>query len=160
MQLIVAAVGSRMPDWVDRGFADYAERMPPELRVVLREVRPEPRTAGKTVEAMMATEAERLRATLAAGGPRGRTVVALDEHGRDLSSLDLATLIGQWRDEGNDVGFLIGGPDGLDAGVKAEAHLRIRLSSMTLPHGLARLLLAEQLYRAWTITQRHPYHRV
>ncbi len=159
MQLIVAAVGSRMPTWVDQAFDDYAGRMPPELRVVLREVRPEPRTAGKTVEAMMTAEAERLRATMVRSGSREPTVVALDELGRDLSSLDLSKSLVQWRDAGDDVCFLIGGPDGLDAALKAEARMRLRLSSMTLPHGLARVLLAEQLYRAWTITQQHPYHR-
>ncbi len=159
MQLIVAAVGSRMPTWVDQAFEDYAGRMPPELRMILREVRPEPRTAGKTVDAMMLAEGERLRAALVRSGARGPTVVALDETGRDLSSLDLSRLLVQWRDDGDDVCFLIGGPDGLDDAIKAEARMRMRLSSMTLPHGLARVVLAEQLYRAWSITQQHPYHR-
>lgn len=159
MQLIVVAVGSRMPTWVDQAFDDYAGRMPPELRVILREVRPEPRTAGKTVDAMMLAEGERLRTTLTRSGSRGPTVVALDEQGRDLSSLDLSRLLLQWRNDGDDVCFLIGGPDGLDDGIKGEARMRLRLSSMTLPHGLARVLLAEQLYRAWSITQQHPYHR-
>lgn len=155
MQLVVAAVGSRMPGWVDAAFTDYAARMPPELRIDLREVRPEPRTAGKPVEAMMAAEAERLRQVLPKHGP----LIALDEHGRDLTSTALATLIEAWRADGDDVAFLVGGPDGLDAGLKAEARMRVRLSSLTLPHGLARVVLAEQLYRAWSITQNHPYHR-
>lgn len=159
MQLIVAAVGSRMPGWVDRAFDEYAGRMPADLRVVLREVRPEPRTAGKTVDAMKRAEGERLRATLLRSGSREPNLVALDELGRDLSSLDLATLLAEWRADGDDVSFLIGGPDGLDDALKAEAKMRLRLSSMTLPHGLARVLLAEQLYRAWSITQQHPYHR-
>ena len=155
MQLVIVAVGSRMPGWVDEAFADYTGRMPPELRIELRDVRPEPRTAGKTVAAMMEAEAERLRQVLPRHGPR----IALDEHGRDLTSTGLATLIEQWRADGDDVAFLIGGPDGLAASLKAEAQMRIRLSSMTLPHGLARVVLAEQLYRAWSITQNHPYHR-
>ena len=155
MQLVIAAVGSRMPSWVDTAFGEYAGRMPPDLRMVLREVRPEPRTSGQTVVAMMAAEAERLRAALPKHGPR----IVLDERGRDLSSLALATLIAQWRADGDDVSFLIGGPDGLDPALKAEAHARIRLSSMTLPHAVARIVLAEQLYRAWSITQNHPYHR-
>jgi 23S rRNA (pseudouridine1915-N3)-methyltransferase len=155
MQLVIAAVGSRMPGWVDEAFADYAGRMPPDLRIELREVRPEARTAGKTVDAMMHAEAERLRQVLPKHGPR----VALDEHGRDLTSRALATLVSQWRDDGDDVAFLIGGPDGLDAALKNDAQMRIRLSSLTLPHGLARVMLAEQLYRAWSITQNHPYHR-
>jgi 23S rRNA (pseudouridine1915-N3)-methyltransferase len=155
MQLVIAAVGSRMPAWVDAAFEDYAARMPPDLRIVLREVRPEARTAGKSVDAMTAGEALRLREALPKHGPR----IALDEHGRDLTSTALAGLIEQWRGDGDDVAFLIGGPDGLDATLKAEASQRLRLSSMTLPHGLARVLLAEQLYRAWSITQNHPYHR-
>jgi 23S rRNA (pseudouridine1915-N3)-methyltransferase len=155
MQLIVIAVGSRMPAWVDTAFDDYASRMPPDLKLVLREVKPEPRTAGKTVEAMMSAESERLRAALPKRGPR----IVLDEHGRDLTSMALSSLIGQWRADGDDVSFLIGGPDGLDDDIKSEARMRIRLSSMTLPHGMARVLLAEQLYRAWSIAQNHPYHR-
>ena len=155
MQLVIAAVGSRMPTWVDQAFDDYASRMPADLRVVLKEIRPEARTAGKTVDAMMGAEAERIRLALPKHGPR----VALDEHGRDLTSIDLAALITRWKADGDDVSFVIGGPDGLDATLKAEAGLRIRLSSLTLPHGMARVLLAEQLYRAWSITQNHPYHR-
>jgi 23S rRNA (pseudouridine1915-N3)-methyltransferase len=155
MQLIVIAVGSRMPAWVDTAFDDYASRMPPDLKLVLREVKPEPRTAGKTVEAMMSAESERLRAALPKHGPR----IVLDEHGRDLTSMALSSLIEQWRADGDDVSFLIGGPDGLDDDIKSEARMRIRLSSMTLPHGMARVLLAEQLYRAWSIAQNHPYHR-
>lgn len=159
MQLIIAAVGSRMPTWVDMAFADYAGRMPPDMRMVLKEVRPEPRTAGKTVEAMRSAEGERLRAALSRTGPRDTTMIALDEHGRDVSSMELAGLIERWRVDGDDVSFLIGGPDGLDRDLKAEARMRVRLSTMTLPHGMARVLLAEQLYRAWSITQNHPYHR-
>lgn len=155
MQLVIAAVGLRMPAWVDQAFDDYAARMPVDLRIVLKEVRPEPRTAGKTVDAMMSAEAERIRLAL----PRHGSRIALDEHGRDLTSVELSALISQWKAEGDDVSFLIGGPDGLDPAIKAEAKMRVRLSSLTLPHGMARVLLAEQLYRAWSITQNHPYHR-
>lgn len=155
MQLVICAVGSRMPAWVDQAFDDYAHRMPPDLRIVLREVRPEARTAGKPVAAMMSAEAERLRIALPKHGAR----IVLDEHGRDLSSQDLAALLARWRADGDDVAFLIGGPDGLDPSLRAEAAARIRLSSLTLPHAMARVLLAEQLYRAWSITQNHPYHR-
>ncbi len=155
MQLVIAAVGARMPAWVDAAFDDYAARMPADLRLALREIRPESRIEGKTTTALMAAEAERLRAALPRHGPR----IALDERGRDLTSMDLAGMIGQWRADGDDVAFLIGGADGLDAGLKAEADLRMRLSSLTLPHALVRVILAEQLYRAWSITQKHPYHR-
>lgn len=155
MQFVIAAVGSKMPAWVDHAFDDYASRLPAEMRVTLREVRPDPRTTGRTVEAMMHSEAERLRQALPKRGPR----VALDERGRDLTSTALSSLIEGWRADGDDVAFLIGGPDGLDATLKDEAQLRMRLSSLTLPHGLARVLLVEQLYRAWTIANHHPYHR-
>jgi 23S rRNA (pseudouridine1915-N3)-methyltransferase len=155
MQLVIAAVGSRMPAWVDLAFDDYATRMPADLRIVLREVRPESRTGGKSVAAMMGAEGERLRAAL----PRHGARIALDERGRDVTSNDLAAMIGTWRADGDDVAFLIGGPDGLEPAIKAECTARLRLSSLTLPHGMARVLLAEQLYRAWSITQNHPYHR-
>jgi 23S rRNA (pseudouridine1915-N3)-methyltransferase len=155
MQLIVVAVGSRMPAWVDAAFDDYASRMPPDLRVVLREVRPEPRVSGKTVEAMMAAEAERIRNVLPKRGPW----IALDERGAEVGSAALAASLASWRADGDDVAFVVGGPDGLDASLRAEARTTMRLSTMTLPHGLARVVLAEQLYRAWSITQNHPYHR-
>ena len=155
MQLLIVAVGSRMPAWVDHAFDDYATRMPSELRLALREVRPEPRTGGKPVEAMKAAEGDRIRAALPKRGPQ----VALDEHGRDVTSVGLSRLLVEWRAAGDDVAFMIGGPDGLDEAIRTGARLTMRLSSMTLPHGMARVLLAEQLYRAWSITQNHPYHR-
>lgn len=155
MQLVVVAVGSRMPSWVDTAFADYAGRLPADCRLVLREVRPEARTAGKTVDAMMSAEAERLRGVLPRRGPR----IVLDERGRELTSVEMAASLRRWRDDGDDVAFLIGGPDGLDPALKAEATASIRLSTFTLPHGLARVVLAEQLYRAWSIDRNHPYHR-
>ena len=155
MQLVIAAVGARMPAWVDAAFEDYAARMPADLRLALREIRPESRIEGKTTVSLMAAEADRMRAALPRHGPR----VALDERGRDLTSMELAGMLEQWRADGDDVAFLIGGADGLDAGLKAEASMRLRLSSLTLPHALARVVLAEQLYRAWSITQKHPYHR-
>jgi 23S rRNA (pseudouridine1915-N3)-methyltransferase len=155
MQLIVVAVGSRMPAWVDAAFDDYASRMPPELRVILREIRPEPRTSGKTVEVMMAAEAERIRNVL----PKRGALIALDERGAEVGSAALADQLASWRADGDDVAFVVGGPDGLDARLRAEARTTMRLSTMTLPHGLARVVLAEQLYRAWSITQNHPYHR-
>ena len=155
MQLVIAAVGSRMPAWVDAAFEDYAARMPADLKIALREIRPESRISGKATAALMAAEAERLRAVLPKHGPR----IVLDERGQELTSVGLAGLIEQWRADGDDVAFLIGGADGLDAGLKREADMRLRLSSLTLPHALVRVVLAEQIYRAWSITQNHPYHR-
>lgn len=155
MQLVIVAVGHRMPAWVDHAFADYAERLPADTGIELREVRPESRATGKGIAAIMAAEAERIRAAL----PKRALTVALDEHGRELSSLQLARQLEAWRAIGDDVAFVIGGADGLDTAFKAETAMQIRLSNFTLPHGLVRVILAEQLYRAWSITQKHPYHR-
>ena len=155
MQLLLVAVGQRMPAWVDAGFAEYARRMPPEMRLELREVKPEARAGNPTAASVMAVEAERIRAVL----PRRARLVVLDERGRDLTTMQLATQLEEWRGGGEDVALVIGGADGLDPALKQSASLLLRLSSLTLPHGLARVLLAEQLYRAWSILQQHPYHR-
>jgi 23S rRNA (pseudouridine1915-N3)-methyltransferase len=155
MQLVVVAVGVRMPAWVDAAFDDYAQRMPPELRMTLREVRPEARTTGKPVDALMRAEAERIREAL----PKRSTRVVLDERAKGWTSIELAAQLERWRADGDDVAFVIGGPDGLDPSIKDDAQTRLSLSRMTLPHGMVRVMLAEQLYRAWSITQNHPYHR-
>ena len=155
MKLLVAAVGTRMPEWVATGFADYAKRMPREMPLTLLEVKAESRTSGKPTAALMLAEAERLRAVLPA---RCRRVI-LDEHGSDLTTRQLAERLPRWAADGDDVAFLIGGPDGLDAGLKQEADATLRLSSLTLPHGLARVILAEALYRAVSLNKGHPYHR-
>jgi len=155
VKLLVAAVGTRMPDWVDAGFAEYAKRLPRETPLTLLEIKPEPRSSGKPVAALMAAEAERLRAVLPA---RCRRVI-LDERGADLTTRSLAERFTQWLAAGDDVAFIIGGPDGLDAAIKQEAHETLRLSSLTLPHGLARVMLAEALYRAVSVIKGHPYHR-
>jgi 23S rRNA (pseudouridine1915-N3)-methyltransferase len=152
---MVAAVGNRMPGWVDAGFAEYAKRMPRESLLELVAVKAEPRSSGKPVQALMAAEAARLQAVLPAGCRR----VALDEHGDDISTKTLAARLADWARRGDDVAFLIGGPDGLDADLKAKAHESIRLSSLTLPHALVRVILAEALYRAASLLRGHPYHR-
>ncbi len=155
MKLIVAAVGVRMPAWVDEGFAEYAKRMPREMPLLLAEVKPEPRSSGKPVAVLMAAEAERLRAALPS---RCRRVI-LDERGSDMTTRALAERLSGWAAEGDDVAFLIGGPDGLDPGIKSEANETLRLSSLTLPHGMVRVILAEALYRAASLAKGHPYHR-
>jgi 23S rRNA (pseudouridine1915-N3)-methyltransferase len=155
VKLLVAAVGTRLPGWMDAGFAEYAKRMPRELPMELVEIKPEPRTGGKPVEAMMAAEAKRIEAALP---PRCRRV-ALDERGDAPDTRALAHKLDQWLAGGDDVAFLIGGPDGLDPALKQGAHERLRLSSLTLPHGLARVVLAEALYRAHSLRSGHPYHR-
>ncbi|MBN9698552.1 MAG: 23S rRNA (pseudouridine(1915)-N(3))-methyltransferase RlmH [Zoogloea sp.] len=155
MKLLLVAVGTRMPAWVDTGFEDFARRMPRELPLQLVEVKAEPRTTGKTVEAMMAAEAARIEAALPA---RCRRII-LDERGEDISSRALARRLENWQSGGDDVAIIIGGPDGLDPALKATAHETMRLSSLTLPHALVRVMLAEAIYRAWSLLKNHPYHR-
>lgn len=154
MKLVVVAVGQRVPDWAHAAWEDYAKRMPPELRLELKAVKTEPR-ASKTVETLLAAERERIEAAI----PRGARVVALDERGTALTTVALAARLKDWQLASDDVALVIGGPDGLDPGFKQAAHERIRLSDLTLPHAMVRVLLAEQLYRAWSINAGHPYHR-
>ena len=156
MKLYILEVGHKMPDWIASGFDEYTKRMPPELRIELREIKPEQRSSGRPAESVMAAERQRIEAAL----PKGARLVALDERGKDWTTMQLAAALPGWQQDGRDVAFLIGGADGLDAELKARADLLLRLSSLTLPHAMVRVLLAEQLYRAWTITQNHPYHRV
>ena len=155
MKLLVVAVGARMPGWIDEAFNEYAKRMPRGLKTELIEIRPEPRSSGKTAEQLMQAEAGRIGRAV----PRGAFVVALDERGRELTTAELARWLDVRRRDGSDVAFLIGGADGLAEGAKRGAEAVLRLSAMTLPHGLARVLLAEQLYRAASILENHPYHR-
>ena len=156
MQLVIVAVGHKMPGWIESGFAEYAKRMPAECRIFLKEVKPVERHGGLSAESAMAQERLRIDAAI----PKGARVIALDEHGRDLTSVQLAQQLQSWRDDARDVALVIGGADGLDPELKRQATLLLRVSSLTLPHGMVRVLLAEQLYRAWSITQNHPYHRI
>ena len=156
MQLIIDAVGHKMPAWIEAGFAEYAKRMPPEIRIYLKEIKPVERSGSKTAETAMALERAKIEAVI----PKGARIIALDERGRDLTSVQLSQQLVQWQQDGRDVALIIGGADGLDAEFKARADMLIRISSLTLPHGMVRVMLAEQLYRAWSITQNHPYHRV
>ncbi|MGB3289975.1 MAG: 23S rRNA (pseudouridine(1915)-N(3))-methyltransferase RlmH [Burkholderiaceae bacterium] len=155
MKLIVVAVGTRMPDWVETAWHDYARRLPPDCVLELKEVKPEPRSSGKTAAQMMLAEARRIEAAI----PSNALRIALDEHGKDISTMGLSQELEKWRGGGQDVVFLIGGPDGLDADFKRQCRGLLRLSSLTLPHPMVRVVLAEQLYRAWAIMTGHPYHR-
>lgn len=155
MRLVLAAVGQRMPGWADTAYEDYAKRFPPELRLELKAVKAEPRTSGRTPAQMMAAEAQRLEAAC----PRGARRVSLDERGQRLSTRELAERLRIWQGEGRDVALLVGGPDGLDPGLKASADETLRLSDLTLPHAFVRVMLAEALYRAWSLGTGHPYHR-
>jgi len=155
MKLLVVAVGARMPGWIDEAFEEYAKRMPHGMKTELTEIRPEPRSGGKSAGQLMAAEAARIGRAL----PHGAFVVALDERGREMTTAELARWLAARRGDGRDVAFLIGGADGLAEDLKRGANATLRLSAMTLPHGLARVLLAEQLYRAASILENHPYHR-
>ena len=144
-----------MPDWVETAWQDYAKRMPSDCAIELKEVKPEPRTSGKTPAQMMQAEAKRIEAAI----PANTLTIVLDERGKDITTMQLAKTMQEWRESGQDVAILIGGPDGLDTELKNRYANKLRLSSLTLPHPMVRVLLAEQLYRAWAITVNHPYHR-
>ncbi len=154
MRLLIVAVGQRVPDWAHAAWDDYAKRFSHDLKLELKSIKTEPR-GGKTVEALLAAERARIEAAL----PKTCRVVALDERGTPLATVALAGRLRRWQLEGDDVALVIGGPDGLDQTFKQLAQERIRLSDLTLPHALVRVLLVEQLYRAWSINANHPYHR-
>lgn len=151
----MVAVGTRMPRWVEEAVDDYTGRLPPELRVEWREVKAEPRSGAGDAATWMAREAQRIRTAL----PPAARLVVLDERGADLSTRELAGRLRRWQDDARAVAVVIGGPDGLDASLKAQADETLRLSSLTLPHALVRVILAEQLFRAWSVLANHPYHR-
>ena len=153
MLLRIVAVGQRVPDWAQTAWDDYAKRFPPEIRIELKTVKTEPR-GSKTLETLYAAERARIEVAI----PKGARVVALDERGEALGTQALARRLTLWQEQG-DVALLIGGPDGLDPALREAAHERIRLSDLTLPHAFVRVLLIEQLYRAWSINAKHPYHR-
>ena len=154
MRLLIVAVGRRVPDWAQTAWDDYAKRFPFELKLELKTVKTEPR-GSKSLETLYAAERVRIEATI----PKGCHIVALDERGTTLSTVALAGKLKDWQLSGDDVALVIGGPDGLDPVFRQTAHERIRLSDLTLAHAFVRVLLIEQLYRAWSINANHPYHR-
>lgn len=158
MRLLVVAVGQRQPDWADAAWADFAKRFPPEMRLELRALKAEPRHGGRSAAQCMAAEAGRIEAVFARDA-RGARRVVLDEHGTRLTTAQLAERLSAWRGDGRDVALVIGGPDGLEPALKQRADETLRLSDLTLPHAFVRVLLAEALYRAWTVMVNHPYHR-
>ena len=155
MQLFIIAVGNKMPDWVESGYKEYEKRMPAECRLNLKEIRPADRSSNRSAESVMEAESTRIKSAL----PKNARIIALDERGKNVTTMQLAQKLEKWQQEGRDVAFVIGGADGLDSEFKEKADDLFRLSHMTLPHGMVRILLAEQLYRAWSITKNHPYHR-
>lgn len=155
MKLALVVVGQRLPGWAETACEDYLKRFPPDWRVELKAVKAEPRTQGKTVDALKAAEAQRIEAACAKGARR----VVLDERGTRMTTVQLAQRLLAWQLDGRDVALLIGGPDGLADTLKDGADETLRLSDLTLPHAFARVLLAEALYRAWSVNAGHPYHR-
>ena len=155
MKLLLVSVGHKMPAWISDGFNEYAKRMPREAKIELLEIRPEPRSSGKTTAQIMEAEARRIEAVLPAGCLR----IALDERGAQWTTRQLADRMQNWMSEGHDVAFIVGGADGLHPDLKNNARQLLALSALTLPHGMVRVLLAEQLYRAHTLLHNHPYHR-
>jgi len=154
MKLLIVAVGQRVPDWAQTAWDEYAKRFPFELKIELKAVKTEPR-GSKSLETLYAAERQRIEEAI----PKGCRIVVLDERGTSLTTKALASRLQNWQLESDDVALVIGGPDGIDPAFRQVAHERIRLSDMTLPHAMARVLLIEQLYRAWSINANHPYHR-
>ncbi len=153
--ILILTVGQRQSAWVQDASSDYLNRFPADQRPMLKEIKSEPRTTGKTVAAMLTAESERVQAAI----PDDTFCIALDERGKDVTTEEFSKLIEKCRQTHSHIALIIGGPDGLDSGLKASCHLSIQLSSMTLPHGLVRVLLTEQLYRAFSLARNHPYHR-
>jgi 23S rRNA (pseudouridine1915-N3)-methyltransferase len=144
-----------MPDWVQTGFEEYAKRLPPECALKLVEIPAEKRGKSTTVDQLRAREAARIIAAL----PKGAHIIALEVDGKSWSTEQLSAQLKRWMQNGNDVALLVGGPDGLDESCRARANEQWSLSPLTLPHPLVRVVLAEQLYRAWSVLAGHPYHR-
>ncbi len=144
-----------MPAWIEAGYQEYARRMPPDAALELVEIKPEKRAAGASTARIQKLEAERILAAL----PTQAMLVALDERGKQITTVELSEHLARWMQDGKLPCFVIGGADGLDASIKSRSGLLLGISRLTLPHGLVRVLLAEQLYRAASLLKGHPYHR-
>jgi rRNA large subunit m3Psi methyltransferase RlmH len=155
VKIRIIAVGHKMPGWIEAGYQEYARRMPPDAGLELVEIKPEKRAAGASTARIQKLEAERILAAL----PAHATLIALDERGKQPATKELSEHLARWMQEGAQPCFVIGGADGLDASIKDRSHLLLGISRLTLPHGLVRVLLAEQLYRATSLLKGHPYHR-
>lgn len=156
MKIVIASVAQKVPYWVVDGWEDYIKRLPSDWSIELKDIKPEPRTLGKTPAQMMLAEAQRIEQAIS---PISGVRIALDEHGQNLTTKQFSQILSVESIQSKTIVLIIGGPDGLDPTFKAKCQRLIRMSSMTLPHALVRVLLAEQLYRAWSILAGHPYHR-
>jgi len=155
MQIDLIAIGKRMPTWIESGFKEYAKRLPKNINFKLIEITPAIRGKNNSAEYYKQKEEENINAALS----RDSLMIIFDEHGKSISSQSLAKQLQTWNDEQQHISLIIGGPDGLSDAIKKKANQTWSLSEMTLPHGLVRVMVVEQLYRAWSITQNHPYHR-
>ncbi len=155
MQIHLIAVGNRMPIWVEQGYQEYAKRLSAECAFRLHEIPAGKRGKNADIARLTRQEGEKMAALI----PKGARVVALEVGGRAWSTEQLSTRLDSWMGEGRDVALLVGGPEGLEPGLSASADERWSLSPLTLPHPLVRIVLAEQIYRAWSILKGHPYHR-
>lgn len=155
MHIHIVAVGKRQPDWIEKGVREYEKRFPAEVKLQFRELQPVRRHKHDNRDKILRKEAESIRAAV----PAGHYLVALEETGSPRTTRALGTTLSGWMRDGVDASFVIGGADGLDAELKNEADELLSLSAFTLPHGLARIVLVEQLYRALTLIRNHPYHR-
>lgn len=155
MQIQLLAVGNRMPDWVQAGYDEYAKRLPRECELVLKEIAPGKRAKNSDIARIVKDEGERLLAAVT----RDTHIVTLDIPGKAWSTEQLAEALKRWLESGQNIALMVGGPEGLSSAAKASAHESWSLSTLTLPHPLVRVIVAEQLYRAWSILHNHPYHR-
>ncbi len=155
MKIHLLAVGQKMPAWVEAGYAEYAQRMPPEVRLELKEINACKRGKNADVARILQEEGQRVQAAI----PKNAHIVALDVKGRAFSTEQLASRLGEWMQSGQDIALLVGGPEGLSVECRDLAHEHWSLSTLTFPHPLVRIIVAEQLYRAWSVLKNHPYHR-
>jgi 23S rRNA (pseudouridine1915-N3)-methyltransferase len=155
MRILLLAVGQKMPAWIEQGYQEYAQRMPAEARLELKEISPGKRGKNADIKRIVEDEGQRLIAAI----PRSAHIVVLDVDGRGHSTEQLAQRMDDWMHSGQDICLLVGGPEGLSAECRALAHEKWSLSPLTFPHPLVRVILAEQLYRAWSVLRNHPYHR-
>ena len=155
MRIHLLAVGQKMPSWVEQGYREYAQRMPSEARLELKEIAPGKRGKNADIKRIVQDEGQRLQQSI----PKNSRIVVLDVKGKSWSTEQLAERLGDWMQSGQDVSLLVGGPEGLSSECMALADERWSLSALTFPHPLVRVILAEQLYRAWSVLRNHPYHR-
>jgi len=155
MQFDLIAIGKRMPTWIDSAFCEYSKRLPTSINFNLIEITPATRSKNKNLEQLKKIEEEKINAVIGSNN----LIIALDEKGKMISSHSLSVQLQTWMDDQQHISILIGGADGLSLSIKNKADQIWSLSEMTLPHGLVRIIMIEQLYRAWSIINRHPYHR-